>query len=519
MTTRGDPGCKGILPLRTFIQETLRRSRTSYSTLQVALYYLVVIKPHIRREHPDQPASRALQCGRRMFLSALILASKYLQDRNYSARAWSKISGLNTLEINHNELLFLDVIDWKLHVSETTYQRWTEIVLKYTPTPEGVYLNADGLTWREVIPMLTSDLEMVNTGAPSRFCQQQSTPFDGDNHNNNNNALIPPAAGVGGQKPFFFCSALNNHSNQMQITPCQRPFERTIPYRTASFGCNRRSSPLASHTTSHPIRQSSLARSVSSTSSPGSTVSDSSSRSFGSSSTTSVFSAPSACAPRLPSLAACATRRCAMMQGDGGSRENETGSTLVSPMIRHGLHEKEQSLAHDSVPLPTVAPPPQLHPSFSGLSFCSNNRHVYYAPQARTIAMGETEAVRGLCELSSSRESSLAPSPRLGRKRGRPVSEEFTLQPGAGAGDLVTSKSMMNLRHVNSAQIQPQPLPWMDSQQQSVSTPMLLLPPVLPSLDMDSFILRPRAKALKPSVCPASGLHKTVPSHVSHVSS
>jgi hypothetical protein len=38
---------------------------------------------------------RAKQCGRRMFLAALILSSKSLQDRNYSARAWSKISGLN----------------------------------------------------------------------------------------------------------------------------------------------------------------------------------------------------------------------------------------------------------------------------------------------------------------------------------------------------------------------------------------------------------------------------------------
>src|SRR3954471_6043261 len=85
-------GNKGVLPLRTFIQETLRRSRTSYSTLQVALYYLILIKPHVPKhdftmEQPDDVHSiRALQCGRRMFLAALILASKYLQDRNYSTR-------------------------------------------------------------------------------------------------------------------------------------------------------------------------------------------------------------------------------------------------------------------------------------------------------------------------------------------------------------------------------------------------------------------------------------------------
>jgi hypothetical protein len=108
-----------VLPLRTFIQETLKRSRTSYSTLQVALYYLILIKAHLPKHdftmsQPEDASLRALQCGRRMFLAALILASKYLQDRNYSARAWSKISGLKVCEINTNEMAFLEAVNWKL---------------------------------------------------------------------------------------------------------------------------------------------------------------------------------------------------------------------------------------------------------------------------------------------------------------------------------------------------------------------------------------------------------------------
>ena len=137
---RNDIGTTGVLPLRTFIQETLRRSRTSFSTLQVALYYLVLIKPHVpsrdfTMEQPDDCyASRALQCGRRMFLAALILASKYLQDRNYSARAWSKISGLNTQEINQNEMAFVAAVDWKLHITDEVYNRWTDCVVKHSPS-------------------------------------------------------------------------------------------------------------------------------------------------------------------------------------------------------------------------------------------------------------------------------------------------------------------------------------------------------------------------------------------------
>ncbi|KAK0655984.1 hypothetical protein B0T16DRAFT_320423 [Cercophora newfieldiana] len=131
----------GVLPLRKFIQETLRRSRTSFSTLQVALYYLILIKPHVpdrdfTMEQPDDcHASQAVQCGRRMFLAALILASKYLQDRNFSARAWSKISGLDTQEINQNEITFLLAVNWKLHITDEIYNRWLECVNKFQPPP------------------------------------------------------------------------------------------------------------------------------------------------------------------------------------------------------------------------------------------------------------------------------------------------------------------------------------------------------------------------------------------------
>lgn len=120
----------GVLPLRVFIQETLRRSKTSYSTLQVALYYLVLLKSKLPcTSAENESPCRAMQCGRRMFLSALMLASKYLQDRNYSARAWSKISGLRSNEINENEREYLQLIDYELHVPKESFDVWSKIVL------------------------------------------------------------------------------------------------------------------------------------------------------------------------------------------------------------------------------------------------------------------------------------------------------------------------------------------------------------------------------------------------------
>ena len=161
-------GGKNLIGLRTFIQEVLKRSKTSYSTLQVALYYLVLIKPFVPRHDftmeqlEDSHACRAMQCGRRMFLAALILASKYLQDRNYSARAWSKISGLKVCEINNNEMAFVTAVSWKLHVPESVFQRWTDVVLMYSSplSPLSARYNSDvSNPWKSVVPLLTPELD------------------------------------------------------------------------------------------------------------------------------------------------------------------------------------------------------------------------------------------------------------------------------------------------------------------------------------------------------------------------
>ena len=183
---RSDGGSdRSVLPLRSYIEETLRRSKTSYSTLQVALYYLVLIKPYVpktdftQEQRMDCPASRALMCGRRMFLAALILASKYLQDRNYSAKAWSKMSGLKVCEINFNERTFLSKISWKLHIPEPLYKKWTEVVLEFTPHPHppspGQSFSILPPTWKAIIPLLTPELDKIPTAGLKHLRPMQCT--------------------------------------------------------------------------------------------------------------------------------------------------------------------------------------------------------------------------------------------------------------------------------------------------------------------------------------------------------
>ncbi|KAF2172392.1 hypothetical protein M409DRAFT_63096 [Zasmidium cellare ATCC 36951] len=173
---RSEGNGRGVLPLRTYIEETLRRSRTSYSTLQVALYYLILIRPHVPKsdftmeQTLDCPADRALMCGRRMFLAALILASKYLQDRNYSAKAWSKMSGLKVCEINMNERTFLSKINWRLHIAKEKFEKWQEVVLRYSPNPPSspsVGIASTTSTWKRMVPVLSPELDNVPLGESS----------------------------------------------------------------------------------------------------------------------------------------------------------------------------------------------------------------------------------------------------------------------------------------------------------------------------------------------------------------
>ncbi|KAI1077032.1 hypothetical protein F5B20DRAFT_572507 [Whalleya microplaca] len=349
---RQELGSKAVLPLRTFIQETLRRSRTSYSTLQVALYYLILIKPHVPKhdftmEQPDEiHANRVLQCGRRMFLAALILASKYLQDRNYSARAWSKISGLATQEINQNEMAFLVAVNWKLHITDDVFKRWTEIVLKYTPSqppssPGSIpVFEQQNQDWKNLILMLHPELDNIEDLiplSPSGKIQDALPASPGSVHSSNSDGSSDgssyitndPSTPKSYNIPFIMEPAPATVYTPGRLAPALGllPTPRLTPQSTgfstpavsaascllsskgsmgfamaqaahvsASQNFDRWPGSTSSSPQNHSLtRRSSLATSISTASSPESMISDSSrtSRSSSISSASSLVSAPS----------------------------------------------------------------------------------------------------------------------------------------------------------------------------------------------------------------------------------
>ena len=369
---------QNLIGLRVFVQEVLRRSKTSYSTLQVALYYLILIQSCIPKHDftmeqlEDSSACRSMQCGRRMFLAALILASKYLQDRNFSARAWSKISGLQTCEINSNEMSFLSAVNWKLHIPQPVFDKWTDIVLKYSPSAQ---VNAlprscpiSPHNWKSIIPLLTPELDTIDFGS--------AEVSDDSGYNSPGSDMSPPPIPLREElspysesneatptNPYTIPRALEPNPRDLktdeqilpplphlgplptpQMTPQTGTFCTPAVSTSGLSSCRTsmscamaqiKSTSLARSTLDNPhqwkpnapapfptcARRSSLARSTSTFSSPESVISDISTRSSRSSSISSVAS--STCALPPPRLAVQATRRCANMQLCGLKEENK----------------------------------------------------------------------------------------------------------------------------------------------------------------------------------------------------
>ncbi|KAI9470831.1 MAG: cyclin-domain-containing protein, partial [Benjaminiella poitrasii] len=122
-----------VIPTKSFCSEILKRSKVTYSTVQLSLFYIFRVKRiiHEKLRHRLQAASSCnnrmddlICCGRRMFLASLMVASKYLHDKNYHNKAWSKITGLKISEINAAELAFLKLIDYRLYISKPTFDKW-----------------------------------------------------------------------------------------------------------------------------------------------------------------------------------------------------------------------------------------------------------------------------------------------------------------------------------------------------------------------------------------------------------
>lgn len=123
----------GLPTLEEFITQLVVSSNVQVSTLMSTLVYLTRLKSRL------QPMAKGLRCTtHRIFLAALILSAKYLNDSSPKNKHWANYShiqcdgysfGFSRTEVNLMEKQLLFLLDWDLRITEEDLYRELDVFL------------------------------------------------------------------------------------------------------------------------------------------------------------------------------------------------------------------------------------------------------------------------------------------------------------------------------------------------------------------------------------------------------
>lgn len=105
-----------------YLQRFMVRARSQKQQPANALFPFVLLA----QEKMPQARGTA-ETGHRLFMVAVMLASKYLNDQSLSNRGWARLSGRFTLdEVNEMEIEFLFSIRFELHVPRSQVDQFVQ---------------------------------------------------------------------------------------------------------------------------------------------------------------------------------------------------------------------------------------------------------------------------------------------------------------------------------------------------------------------------------------------------------
>ncbi|KAI1420360.1 hypothetical protein F5Y12DRAFT_134566 [Xylaria sp. FL1777] len=123
----------GLPTLEEFITQLIVSSNVQVPTLMSTLVYLARLKSRL------QPMAKGLRCTtHRIFLAALILSAKYLNDSSPKNKHWANYShvhcdeysfGFSRTEVNLMEKQLLFLLDWDLRITEEDLYRELDLFL------------------------------------------------------------------------------------------------------------------------------------------------------------------------------------------------------------------------------------------------------------------------------------------------------------------------------------------------------------------------------------------------------
>ncbi|KAJ2816312.1 hypothetical protein IWW50_006543 [Coemansia erecta] len=109
---------EALQPFQTFCCELLRSTQIAVPIVMLALLYV----NRFKLRYPGLTGGNGSEY--RMFVVALMLASKFLEDNTFTTQTWSEVSHLPARELAIMQRELLVALDHRLHVADTEYNSW-----------------------------------------------------------------------------------------------------------------------------------------------------------------------------------------------------------------------------------------------------------------------------------------------------------------------------------------------------------------------------------------------------------
>lgn len=110
------------------IQDYLLRISSYFQCSHESLVLSLIYIDRIVRMHPEFQISNLNV--HRLLCTSVTVAAKFFDDVYYSNAYYAKVGGVRTQELNALEALFLQLIDWRLHVAPEEYEQYLRHVLQ-----------------------------------------------------------------------------------------------------------------------------------------------------------------------------------------------------------------------------------------------------------------------------------------------------------------------------------------------------------------------------------------------------
>ncbi|KAJ2690152.1 hypothetical protein IWW39_000962 [Coemansia spiralis] len=154
-----------LQPFQAFCYELLRSTQIAEPIVLLTLLYV----NKFRQRFPDMKGGSGSEY--RMFVVALMLASKYLEDNTFTTQTWSEVSHLPAKDLTIMQREFLLALEHRLHVPDHEFFAWKAKVSTILGAGFAAYRN-NGIS----LPTPPASAYVSEACSPAEFLQVVPSP-------------------------------------------------------------------------------------------------------------------------------------------------------------------------------------------------------------------------------------------------------------------------------------------------------------------------------------------------------